>query len=144
MASYGVAGAIRLPSEPAPGGPVDSLSADARPADYRLEKLRLGCEVCQTDEQSGVICHWSAPTSDRAVAVRLVCVQAGSSHGRQVVYRSSNLEITEFADAPVCPGNRYVYVVQALSHSGRIVGSSRPVTVAAVGIASELSIIREP
>ena len=126
-------GAIQLPSDVASsrsGGASDSGSTDERAADYKLEQLRLGCAVRQNEEQSGVTCRWSSPNSDRASAVRLVRVQVGSSHGREVVYRSSNLEITEYLDAPVRPGHRYVYVVQAISHSGRVVGSSRPVAVA--------------
>lgn len=98
--------------------------------EHRIERLRLDCVVRHTEERAGVGCHWSAPTADRADGVRLLRIAVGSEQVREVVYRSSNLEVTEYADTPVRRSHRYVYMIQAISETGHVVGMSRPVTVA--------------
>lgn len=132
LAAAPLAGALQFPADALPGGPdrvVDTAPIDARPSDHKPEILRLACAARQTDERSAVVCKWSAPTSDQAVGVRLLRIQVGSGQGRAVVYRSSNLGVTEFVDAGVRPGHRYVYAIQALNQNGRIVGSSSAVWV---------------
>lgn len=146
LAAPAVAGAFPGPSDAATDAiarsvdtaPVDSAPVDVRPTDRKPEVLRLNCNVRQTDHapdrakdvRSAVVCRWSAPTSDAAVAVRLLRVVIGSGEGREVIYRSTNLEVNEYIDAAVRQGHRYAYAVQAVDTNGRIVGMSRPETVA--------------
>lgn len=102
---------------------------DVRPDDHKLEQLRLECNVRQSDGHSAIGCHWSEPTSDRAAGVRLQQIVVGAGQGRETIYRSTNLEVTEYLDTAVRQGHRYVYAVQALNHDGRVVGMSRPVNI---------------
>lgn len=119
------------PVEAAPVGArlVEWAGAHDRPVDIRREVLRLECVARPTDDAAAVRCVWSAPTSDAAVGVRLVRSSKVNDPNRLVVFRTGDLGITEFVDAPVRRGVRYRYAVQAVDVDGRVVGLSRPVTV---------------
>ncbi|NND75438.1 MAG: hypothetical protein HKN44_10580, partial [Ilumatobacter sp.] len=112
-----------------PDRPADLAPSDVRPVDRLPEYLRLDCALRQTDERSAVACRWSVPSSDGAVAVRLLRATAGSGEPRSVIHRTTELEENEFIDAQVRPGHRYHYAVQALDVNHRVVGTSRTVTV---------------
>jgi hypothetical protein len=56
-------------------------------------------------------------------------VDPGAGNTREVVYRSDDLAVQEFADDAVRPGHTYRYAVQLLGEHGRIVGRSRVETV---------------
>lgn len=104
-----------------------------RPIDVRSDRvpehLRLACVVRVTDERPIVGCHWSVPTADGAVAVRLLRGTVGSDERRQVIHTTTELRANEFVDRTVRPGHRYHYVVQSLNAQRRVIGTSRTVTV---------------
>lgn len=104
-------------------------SVEGRPTDRSIEPLRLQCAARTTDEVAGVRCAWSTPTSDRVAGLRLFRVAVGGGQGREVVFRTADVSVTEFVDAPVRTGVRYVYAVQGVSSSGRVIAQSRPVHV---------------
>jgi hypothetical protein len=101
--------------------------AAASSTDHRLEPLRLNCEVRLSDDIAGTQCAWSAPTSDAAAGVRLMRAAIGIDQGRQVVFRTTDLSVTEYVDTPIRTGVRYAYAVIAVNDVGRIVGRSRAV-----------------
>ncbi len=94
--------------------------------DRPIELLSLTCRPIG-DRDDAIGCAWRMPQHPDAAAVRLIRTSA-TSDARATVYRSADLSITTATDAPVRPGVRYVYRLQALSESGRIVGLSRPET----------------
>jgi hypothetical protein len=101
--------------------------AAAVSTDHRPEPLQLSCEARLSDDVAGARCAWSAPTSDAAAGVELVRVAIGSDQGRQVVFRTTDLSVTEHVDTPIRAGVRYAYAVIAVNNVGRIVGRSRTV-----------------
>ena len=107
----------------------DRPVAAAEPPPF--EVLTLGCGVRQTDQTAAVRCRWSAPTLDAAAGLRLWRITVGADQGRQIVFRTDDVSVTSHTDAPVRPGHRYVYVIQAVNETGRTVGLSRG---AAVGV----------
>jgi hypothetical protein len=106
---------------------VERVAATDHPVDARSEVLRLGCAGRPTDDAAAVRCLWSAPMSDAAVGIRLVR-SSRLDDTRQVVFRTDDLDVTEFVDAPVRRGVRDRYALQAIDADGRVVGMSRPAT----------------
>ena len=102
-----------------------------------LQVVRLECAVRAPDAPDTdpvVHCRWSEPHVPPAAAVRLWrLVDPGSGDAREVVYRSDDLAVQEFADAAVRPGHVYRYALQLLGEHGRIVGRSRVETVRVPG-----------
>ena len=122
----------------APSMAAASPSPDADPVVARgpIEALRLNCEVehahvdSSADPVYGVRCRWSVPTAGNAAGVRLLRVIVGQGTPRTQVFATRDLHDNTHFDAPLRPDHRYAYRVQALSSNGRIVSSSRTVTVA--------------
>lgn len=101
--------------------------AAAASSDHRPEPLRLKCEARLSEDVAGARCVWSAPISDAAAGVRLLRVAIGFDAGREVVFRTTDLSVTEHVDTPIRTGVRYAYAVIAVNDVGRIVGRSRTV-----------------
>lgn len=125
----------------ADAAPASDVVADA--ATRPVEELRLSCRssvTTPTDRitdqavEYGVGCRWSVPTVDSAAGVRLLRVIVGSDQPRTTVFATRNVEENTHLDAPLRPNHRYAYRVQALNRDGRVVASSRTVTVAVPSI----------
>lgn len=123
---------IPMTASAAPDAASDSVQ---RP----IEALRLDCQpvtrstVDRLDDPTiryGVACRWAVPTADVAASVRLLRLVVGSDQPRTQIFATRNLAENTYLDAPVRPDRRYAYRVQALNSNGRVVGSSRTVTVA--------------
>jgi hypothetical protein len=123
-AAAAIALTIAIPMSVDAGTNTDSDRRVA-PATDRVEVLRLECGVRVADSGAVVGCTWSAPTSPRAVGVRLFRLDPATDPHRQVIFRTDDLGVTRYADAEVRPGHRYAYAVQAVDENGRVVGESR-------------------
>jgi len=112
-----------------------SVSARSGASSDEFQVVRLECAVRAAgtadtvdavDAQPVVHCRWSEPIVPPASAVRLWrLVDPGSGHAREIVYRSDDLTVQAFTDDAVRRGHVYMYAVQLLGESGRIVGRSR-------------------
>ena len=105
-----------------------AIGASVPGGDATLEVLQMNCAARVTDDVAGVGCDWRAPGSEDVVGVRLIRSAVGLD-GRNVVYRSGDLDVTQFYDVPVRRGVRYRYVLQGVNDAGRIIASSRVIRV---------------
>jgi hypothetical protein len=91
-----------------------------------LEVIELGCELAVGAES--VRCRWTAPTAPGAETSALW--RSVDGHGREVVASFPADGQTAYRD-PVPPGaSRLVYALIVTDADGRIVGRSRPETIA--------------
>jgi hypothetical protein len=96
------------------------------PARPNLEVIELGCELA--GEGAHVHCRWSAPTAAGAETVALW--RSVDGQARELVASFPADGQTAYRD-PVPPGaSRLVYAVIVTDADRRIVGRSRPATVA--------------
>lgn len=132
------------------------LTTDAAPepdiAPNPVEVHRLQCEATTvagdelmtdaavdalTYTAHAVRCTWTVPAAPNAVGVRLLRVVVGSGTPRQQIFATRDLSENSHLDAPVRPDHRYAYRVQAITRTGRVVSSSRTVTVAVPSVEIE-------
>jgi hypothetical protein len=96
------------------------------PARPGLEAIELGCALA--DEGAHAHCRWSAPTADSAETVALW--RSVDGQGRELVASFPADGQTAYRDPVPAGASRLVYAVIVTDVDGRIVGRSRPETVA--------------
>ena len=129
-----VAAALLVAPSTGEAAPTTDVERDAAPTP--IEVLRLDCRAVEapvndvSDSAHGVRCRWSVPAAGDAAGVRLLRVVVGQDTPRTQIFSSRDLQVNTHLDAPLRPNHRYAYRVQALSETGRVVSSSRTITVA--------------
>ena len=102
-----------------PGSP----SAQNDGARHRRQPIRLQCRPAMRDNTPTVGCRWSRAHHPRFAGYRLFRAERGQAP--TLVFQSSELGATSFADTSVTPDHRYAYVVKIVNANGRVIGRSR-------------------
>jgi hypothetical protein len=99
--------------------------------DARVEPLKLECRGGTPDGQPVIGCRWSESHAPDFAGYRLI--RQGPDGVRQVVFRTDDRALTNFADREVRPGATYHYKVVALGPDEKVVGESRVAEASTAG-----------